>query len=341
MRHPRNFLCRAAALAVGSRFFLRLQSGPCASHLTFTTPTQANPIEGLLRRVRACNDGAELASQAVPFIIPGAGPVGVILPKAAHELARFPNIFRVTSSAVELVDGESSVEKRSGAVNDVLQELRESGRIPMLQGWRDEKWPVKADFDAPAELVIERAAGPLFGVRGFGCHVNGLVLDKEEGTGKIKSSSLWVAKRAMTKPTYPGKLDHIVAGGLSHGENPADNVIRESAEEASIPMELARAALPAGIVQYCQVDETGWGVKRDVLFCYDLELPSGFDPVAGDGEVQAFELWDIDRVLQSLSVENDEWKPNVAVVIIDMLVRRGLLSPDQPGYVELIRSLRQ
>lgn len=32
---------------------------------------------------------------------------------------------------------------------------------------------------------------------------------------------------ARDSTRYPGKLDHMVAGGLSHGERPGDNVIRE------------------------------------------------------------------------------------------------------------------
>ena len=51
----------------------------------------------------------------------------------------------------------------------------------------------------------ERSAGPFFGVRGYGCHVNGLV-EVESGL------KLWVATRSRLKPTYPGCLDHVVAG---------------------------------------------------------------------------------------------------------------------------------
>lgn len=40
----------------------------------------------------------------------------------------------------------------------------------------------------------------------------------------------------------------------------------------------------ASAVSYCGSDE--WGqLRRDCLFCYDLELPWGFTPQAVDGEV--------------------------------------------------------
>jgi len=216
-----------------------------------------------------------------------------------------------------------------------LKSLRASDRVPMLRGWRDELWPVKASFDGPLQFTIERAAGPLFGAHNFGCHINGLVL--QQG----KPPRLWVAKRSRSKATYPGKLDHLVAGGLAHGESPQENVIKECGEEASIPMELASEVKAAGLVSYRYLDETGWGIKHDTLFCYDLELPTGFTPRVNDGEVESFELWDIDQVIDSLMRSGSEWKPNVALVIIDMLVRRGFLTPDEVGYVDLVRSLRQ
>lgn len=44
-----------------------------------------------------------------------------------------------------------------------------------------------------------------------GVHVNGFV------TLPDGSQELWVARRSATKPTWPGKLDHIAAGGQPHG----------------------------------------------------------------------------------------------------------------------------
>jgi len=288
-------------------------------------------MAGLLRRVRTCGDGLELEKKALPMLVPGIGELGRVLPRAASQLSRFPDVFSVGPSSVEIIAG-ATVSERSEAVGGVLNQLRREG-VPMLQGWRNELWPVKASFDGPVELVIERAAGPLLGVRGFGCHVNGVV----EGTPE----KLWVGRRAATKPTYPRKLDHVVAGGLAHGEKARENVIKECAEEASIPRELAVLARSSGLVSYTQMDESEWGLKRDLLFCYDLQLPPNFIPTASDGEVESFGLWTVPEVLDSLAADNDDWKPNVALVIIDLLVRRGYLEPDDRGYVELVQSLRQ
>lgn len=72
------------------------------------------------------------------------------------------------------------------------------------------------------------------------------------------------------------------------------NVVKECGEEASIPLELARRAKPAGVVTYETLGPRGVG--RDVLFVYDLELPEDFVPVPQDGEVEEFALMEIDEV---------------------------------------------
>jgi len=256
----------------------------------------------------------------------------MMLQNSANELRRFPNTFRVTDDEVRLIAGGDSVEMRSEAVMRTLEALRDDGRIDMLRGWRSETWPMKRSFYAPPEVLVERAAIPMFGVPAFGCFVNGLV----------GASHIWVGRRSRTKATYAGKLDLIAAGGLSHGELPSENVLKECEEEASIPRQLAQQARSAGLVSYTALDETGWGIKRDTLFVYDLHLPppDQFRPAPGDDEVESFELLSIKEVMRSIADTPDEWKPNVALVLIDLCVRLGHISPDREGYLELVHSLR-
>ena len=56
---------------------------------------------------------------------------------------------------------------------------------------------------------------------------------------------MWVAKRAADKPTWPGRWDQCVAGGLPMGEDPFLCAVRECEEEASIPEAIAREGLAA------------------------------------------------------------------------------------------------
>ena len=131
--------------------------------------------------------------------------------------------------------------------------------------------PVVDSFSSSPVFLIERAAYPLFGVNGYGVHVNGWVRQPDAD----RPTHLWIGTRAKTKSTWPGMLDHIVAGAQPYGISPSENVVKECAEEANIPLEIARRAKSVGAVSYMGLDEKGL-LKRDSLFCFDLELPVTF-----------------------------------------------------------------
>jgi hypothetical protein len=149
---------------------------------------------------------------------------------------------------------------------------------------------------------------------------------------------MWIAKRSLDKAIAPGKLDHLVAGGQPAGLGLMENLIKECAEEASIPEDLARQSVACGVVSYRV--ENFQGLRRDRLFCFDLELPESFIPHPADGEVESFMLWPISQVMQTVLTTRD-FKFNVALVIIDFLVRHGHITPDnEPDYLKIVKGLK-
>ena len=82
------------------------------------------------------------------------------------------------------------------------------------------------------------------------------------------------------------------------------------------------------------------GFRRDVLYCYDLELPEDFVPQNTDGEVEAFMLLPLAEVA-AIVHETDDFKLNCNLVIIDFLIRHGWLDPQTPEYLALVLGLRQ
>jgi len=278
----------------------------------------------LLDRIRECQHWAP--SRFRPFRIEGQS-VGWITPDFAERLRAFPEVFRVSSTAIDLVPALTGFEPRSRAVEQVLLALKDEG---LSRGWRNEPYPVGVDFYTPPLMQIERAAVPLFGVRAYGVHVNGFV-------GRGADLKLWVGKRSPHKQTAPGKLDHLVAGGQPMGISLMDNVIKESAEEASLSEAMSRQARPVGFISY--VTERSEGLRNDICFAYDIELPESFVPRNTDGEIESFALWPIEEVRERMA-ETEDFKFNVALVNIDFLVRHGYLSPDEPGYVDIVEGLR-
>ncbi len=265
-----------------------------------------------LERIKACNHCS--LDGLTPFFIAGRR-YGFISPEFAAALSGYADVFRVDAGGVSLVDALDTPESRTAAVADVNDRLREQGHI---RQWNDELFDVKNDFDEPAVMAIERGAVIHYGLRAWGVHVNGIVRQPD-------GLWLWVATRARDKPTFPGMLDHIVAGGQPAGMGLLDNVVKEAEEEASIPEALARRAIPVGKVTYCM--RTDKGLKPDTLYCFDLELPPDFIPQGNDGEVESFELMPLQKVAEIVR-DTTRFKPNCNLVIIDLLIRKGLIEDE-------------
>ena len=246
----------------------------------------------------------------------------------AERLKEHPGVFEVEQQRVTLNPALDSFDARSASVKAALEALRDSGVIP---AWRDEDYPVAPTFGAAPLLQMERAAFPCLGVRAYGVHLNGFV--RVGNTIKM-----WIARRARDKPTYPGMLDNMVAGGLPIDITLRDNIIKECSEEAGIPADIAQQAVFTGAISYCK--EVPEGLKPDVQFVCDLELPADFEPRPVDGEVETFYLWSIDEVMDVVANTTD-FKFNCALVIIDFLLRRGFITPGDPDYLEIAQSLRR
>lgn len=165
---------------------------------------------------------------------------------------------------------------------------------------------------------VDRALIPSFGLEAQGVHLNGLVRINQE-------IFLWVAKRSAHKRLDPGKLDHIVAGGMSSGLTPEKTLQKEAQEEASLPVELSSQALPVATIRYAM--NRPEGLRRDLLHCFDLYLPQSFKPVAADGEVETFQLWPLKKVFDTVQNSN-LFKFNVNLVLIDLFLRHDFFQPE-------------
>ncbi|SDG45564.1 DUF4743 domain-containing protein [Roseospirillum parvum] len=279
----------------------------------------------LMRHVTDCNR-ADLADFH-PFHVDGRR-LGWVRSRVARRLADFPGVFQVDRQAVTLAETLTTPEARTAAVAEVLPRLVEDGLIGALRG---EPYRVTTAWAAPDAFTLDRAAASLFGVLSFGVHLNGW---RRLDDGRL---ALWIAQRNPAKAVAPGKLDNLAAGGQPAGLSLRENMLKEVAEEASLGPEVAQAMIPTGAIAYRMA--TGHGLRRDVLFTFDLEVPADVTPTPGDDEVAGFHLMEAEQVLCRIR-ESDDFKFNVNLVIAHFALRHGLLSPDnEPDYQALAHGL--
>jgi 8-oxo-dGTP pyrophosphatase MutT (NUDIX family) len=267
-------------------------------------------MSSLQRHIEACND-ARSTAQLVPWSI-GSARVGWLADAVARSLRSFRDAFRPVDDGLELVAG-AGVEGRNRALTRIAAHLATAGIVKL----RDEAFDVRAETDSEVLARLDRGALSPLGVISHGVHVNGRVR-RPDGL------HLWVGWRSKDKGVAPGQLDNLIAGGVPSGLSPMQTLLKEAAEEASMPPALAAQARQVSRISYRMFD--GPGVRRDVLHCFDLDVPEDFKPVPADDEVERFELWPIERVLRRVR-ETSDVKFNVNLVLIDLFLREGLVDP--------------
>jgi hypothetical protein len=247
-------------------------------------PMPAAERSSLLPVVRVC-DNVDLTGPMptqVPLFLSAASstPVGHMFLPVFHQL-----VADIRDALLPKLDGLGSYPTAGGAArlyftdacttfadrSAVMAAIAASWRgrdlfKDALGGWRDELYTIYGPEDSHTDgadecwgrngaFALERAACALFGVGTFGIHVNGYV---EDADGETR---VWVPRRSKTKQTFPSMLDQIVAGGLTHGLAPDICVVKECAEEASIPeaLVLERGRLKsAGVITYTTRVAEGW-----------------------------------------------------------------------------------
>jgi isopentenyldiphosphate isomerase len=268
--------------------------------------------------------------------------LGYLLPSVTEVFRGLPD-WKINDEerSLTLITG-STEQERSKVVQATIRAMHATGHFKVLSKWRDELYPV---YGPKGELLfsMERSASALFGIVTYGCHMTAYV---EGNEAKEEPMKLWTPRRAANKQTYGGMLDNTVAGGIATGESPFGSLVRESAEEASLPEDLVRQhAKAAGTVTYFHIRDHRAGGETRLLqpecqYVYDLKLPADVVPKPADDEVESFELLTVEEVKTAL--RNGEFKPNCAMVLLDFFVRHGILTAEtDENYIEIVSRLHR
>ncbi len=278
----------------------------------------------LLRHIRACNDWNPARFR--PLVHAGAR-VGLVRDDNAARFARFPAAFAVGADAVEIV-AKGDRATLTARLDEVVEALVAQG---VVAKYRHEYFAVTDRWGATPRFDLDRGAVPLFGARAYGVHLNGWRRDGDALT-------LWIGRRAPDKIVAPDKLDNLVAGGIGRDHSLTETLFKEGEEEAAMPRDLTARATPAGAISYRM--GTPDGVRDDVLFVYDIEIPADFTPRNTDGEIVSFALMDAAATVARVR-DTDDFKFNVNLVIIDFALRHGVIGPDDPEYLDLVAGLHR
>ena len=280
---------------------------------------------GFLFHISRCNQYD--LKEFIPWRISGK-TVGYVHKKHAKYLEAFPKIFVAMSDHFALSDTLVDPRNRTVAIEAMLKILR--AKYPKLRKL-NEKYAVKENVNGKTLMEIDRGAADFFGILNTGVHLNGI-------SNSHENKKMWVATRSEQRKTFPGELDNMVAGGQPSNITRQENVIKECYEEASIPEDLAKASEPKGFVSYNM--QAGTTLRRKILYVYDLYLPNSFIPLPNDNEVKKFDLVPIHTVMEIVKNHPHAFKYNCNLVILDFLIREGLIDDNHEDFGKLVEGLR-
>jgi isopentenyldiphosphate isomerase len=263
--------------------------------------------------------------------------LGYVLPHVAEAFSTLEEVsgweYSPTSKPpVILLSIGNDEASRSNVIATTFSLLKDKDKFNLKHTWRAELYGV---YGPQGEMLfkVERSAAQLIGVVTYGVHMTAFRRTPSH------EYEIWVPRRAATKQTFPNMLDNSVAGGIPAGEAPMECLVRECAEEASLSEEIARKSKSVGSVTYFYISGTGSGGEMGLLqpeceFVYDLDL-TGIDITLkpSDDEVAGFECLGVEDVRKALA--NGEFKPNCAVIMIDFMMRHGMVTEKDDGYVEI------
>ncbi|KAK9763288.1 hypothetical protein K7432_010175 [Basidiobolus ranarum] len=270
----------------------------------------------------------------VPFIIDEI-KVGLVEERVCQKVCEYSHVI---DDKLRVISGEdqtyltfseavNTCEERTQVLTVLTEAWRDASEFETLLGWRNELFSVYGNPKDHKRIFfkLERSASSLFGIGTYGSHLNGLV--RTEGS----FPRVWIGRRAESKQTWPSYLDNTVGGGIPAEYTPRETIVKESMEEAGIPSSLARNSVLTGTVSYII---TALGIEQSTLFVYDLYLPEDFQPIPQDGEVSAYYLYTFEEIEQLLL--NDRFMPDAAIVIIDLFIRFGYITPETNPHYQLL-----
>lgn len=184
----------------------------------------------------------------------------------------------------------------------------------LLPGWRGEVVQLYGVNEAAPLLEVERSLLRPLGLMLRTVQVN--VFSFQD-----KRLGVWIGRRDRSKAVDPGRLDSLVGGGIAGSETPLETLVRECQEEAGIARNLARRAVPVGVIDSTAAafDNGEQVFHRERLMLYDLKVPLDFIPKAVDGEVAEVHCLSVDAAQASLAGE--QWTNEGAWATRDLLRR--------------------
>lgn len=220
---------------------------------------------------------------SLPFILNGR-TCGTVVPEALERIRAALSL--LPNTPLVITDEAVILDVIGGDVDAALARLaKQCFKAGLFFQWRGELLDL---IDPETRLVLAHAERGLF-------RLLGLTTMSVYVVGVSEDGRLWTGLRSRTKHVDPGLWDTLAAGMIASGETVAEAAMRELSEEAGLSEKDVHPVGQSVAFTMRRAVPEGW--MHEIAFCRRYVVREGAHVHNVDGEVQAFELIDIDDML--------------------------------------------
>ncbi len=230
---------------------------------------------------------------------------GWVFPPAAQTIITLPGV-NADRDSLHIGSGMAPGPELNDLLANVAEKLRQAGLAP---GWRNELLDVWSDDKVIG--AIERGVMRPLGLLTRAVHLNAW----------SESGQLWVARRALTKPTDPGMWDTLVGGLVGHAEASDLALVRETAEEAGLSETVIAHRTPIRQIARMQ-RQLKEGYQSEDVLTSECVLAQGVIPQNQDGEVMEIRSLPPRELINMIM--DSQFTHEASIVILEDLRNRAI-----------------
>lgn len=249
----------------------------------------------------------------------------------AKLLGQFDHVWSFNNDRLSLNLALGGFDNISMAVHDVFLEISAQGYFP-----------VKPDYslmggDDWLPVGQERWTNPLFKVHRFYSACLGIRRESTMLHG-YEDNQMWLAIRGAGVDADVGCYDMIASGCMTIGQTRQEALYCEAEEECGMPHELMQHVKSGAEIHVMYHLSNGF-ILDEICHVFDLDTKNLFKPtVVKKLEVDHFELLSIAEVVELIE-KTERVKPQIALLLVDFMIRHGHLKPDIPAYAQIVEEL--
>ncbi len=244
----------------------------------------------------------------------------------AEQLASLGNAWSLQDGALILKDSKDLTE----AVDADFHEAMRRGWIPQKPDYPhgDDWLGVGGDRGPKARFIVRR-----FFIRFLGAPIDSVFINGHE------NDAMWLAVRGSGVDFAAGTFDPMVGGARQHDQTIAEAALIEGEQEAGILPAQKSSIKPVGTMQLFYLGPNGH-LKDERFHLFDFDTKGAFTPqCTEEWEISGFIKMPLDEVLHTLENAPEKFKEQIRLVVIDFLIRRGVIPKTYPEFEKIHAAL--